>query len=64
MRRLRRKLGDDAGDPAYIFTRRRAGYWIEKGETLGPEGTDHFSVSARLGSWGRSGDRMTESSGT
>ena len=36
VRRLRRKLGDDAGDPAYIFTRRRAGYWIEKGETLGP----------------------------
>ena len=37
VRRLRRKLGDDADEPAYIFTRRRAGYWIEKGETPGRE---------------------------
>ena len=33
MRRLRRNLGDDADDPAYIFTKRRVGYWMEKGET-------------------------------
>ena len=33
VRRLRRNLGEDADDPAYIFTKRRVGYWIEKGET-------------------------------
>ena len=32
VRRLRRKLGDDADNPAYIFTKRRVGYWMEKGE--------------------------------
>ena len=32
MKRLRRKLGDDPLNPAYIFTRRRAGYWMETGE--------------------------------
>ena len=31
--RLRRKLGDDADDPAYIFTKRRVGYRMPKGET-------------------------------
>ena len=31
VKRLRRKLGDDAGDPTYIFTKRRVGYWMEKG---------------------------------
>ena len=40
VRRLRRKLGDDADDPTCIFNKRRAGYWMEKGETLGPEETD------------------------
>ena len=30
-------LGDDADEPAYIFTKRRAGYWMEKGETPGRE---------------------------
>ena len=33
VRRLRRNLGEDADDTAYIFTKRRVGYWIEKGET-------------------------------
>ena len=33
VKRLRRKLGDDADDPTYIFTKRRVGYWMEKGET-------------------------------
>ena len=28
VKRLRRKLGDDAGDPTYIFTKRRVGYWM------------------------------------
>ena len=37
VKRLRRKLGDDADEPAYIFTKRRAGYWMEKGETPGRE---------------------------
>ena len=32
VKRLRRKLGDDADDPTYIFTKRRVGYWMEKGE--------------------------------
>ena len=32
VRRLRRKLGDDADDPTYIFNRRRVGYWMDKGE--------------------------------
>ena len=35
VRRLRRKLGDDADNPAYIFNKRRVGYWMEKGETRG-----------------------------
>ncbi len=33
VRRLRRNLGEDADDPAYILTKRRVGYWMEKGET-------------------------------
>ena len=33
VKRLRRKLGDDADDPTYIFTKRRAGYWMEKAES-------------------------------
>ena len=37
VKRLRRKLGDDADGPAYIFTKRRVGYWMEKGETRGRE---------------------------
>ena len=37
VKRLRRKLGDDADDPAYIFTKRWVGYWMEKGETRGRE---------------------------
>ena len=32
VKRLRQKLGDDPNDPAYIFTKRRVGYWMEKGE--------------------------------
>ncbi len=30
--RLRRKLGDDADNPAYIFTQTRVGYWMPEGE--------------------------------
>lgn len=30
--RLRNKLGDDAENPTYIFTRRRIGYWIAEPE--------------------------------
>ena len=30
--KLRRKLGDDADNPAYIFTEPRVGYWMPKGE--------------------------------
>ncbi len=33
VRRLRRKLGDDAEQPTYIFNKRRVGYWMEKEET-------------------------------
>ena len=36
VRRLRRKLGDDADDPTYIFTKRRVGYWMEKADEPGP----------------------------
>ena len=32
LRRLRRKLGNDADDPTYIFNRRRVGYWMDRGE--------------------------------
>ncbi len=32
VKRVRRKLGDDADNPAYIFTKRRVGYWMEQGE--------------------------------
>ena len=38
VKRLRRKLGDDPDNPAYIFTKRRVGYWMEKGEGLGSPG--------------------------
>ena len=33
--KLRRKLGDDAENPAYIFTEPRVGYWMPEGETAG-----------------------------
>ena len=36
VRRLRRNLGEDAGDPTYILTKRRVGYRMEKVETRGP----------------------------
>ena len=36
VKRLRRKLGDDADDPTYIFTKRRAGYWMERAEEPEP----------------------------
>ena len=29
---LRRKLGDDAAEPRYIFTEPRVGYWMPAGE--------------------------------
>ena len=32
VRRLRRKLSDDAGDPTCIFNKRRVGYRMEKGK--------------------------------
>ena len=33
VKRLRRKLGDGAHDPAYLFTERRVGYRMAAGET-------------------------------
>ena len=33
VKRLRRKLGDDADDPAYIFTKRWVGYCMAKPES-------------------------------
>ena len=33
VKRLRRKLGDRADNPTYIFNKRRVGYWMEKGDT-------------------------------
>ena len=38
VKRLRRKLGDDADDPAYIFTKRWVGYRMPKGESPWPGG--------------------------
>ena len=35
--RLRRKLGDEAGNPTYVFIEPRVGYRMPKGETLGQE---------------------------
>ncbi len=32
VKRLRRKLGDEAGKPKYIYTKRRVGYWMERDE--------------------------------
>ena len=32
VRKLRRKLGDDANNPTYIFTEPRVGYWMPRGE--------------------------------
>ena len=37
MKRLRRKLGEDANNPAYIFAEPRVGYRMGKGETPGQE---------------------------
>ena len=39
VRRLRRKLGDDPGNPIYIFAEPSVGYRMEKGEGTG-EATD------------------------
>ena len=33
VKKLRRKLGDDAADPRYIFTEPRVGYRMASGET-------------------------------
>ena len=33
VKRLRRKLGDNADSPSYIFNRRGVGYWMEKAQT-------------------------------
>ena len=38
--KLRRKLGDDADNPTYIFTEPRVGYRMPKGETPGGESRD------------------------
>ena len=35
IKKLRRKLGDDAGNPTYIFTEARVGYRMLKGEMRG-----------------------------
>ena len=37
VKRLRRKLGEDASNPAFIFAVPRVGYRMEKGETKRPE---------------------------
>ena len=37
VKNLRRKLGDDADNPTYIFTEPRVGYRMARGETQGPE---------------------------
>ena len=37
VKKLRRKLGDDAANPTYVFTEPRVGYRMPKGETQGPE---------------------------
>ena len=39
VKNLRRKLGEDAGSPAYIFTERRVGYRMATGEGLGEQET-------------------------
>ena len=31
--KLRRKLGERGGNPTYMFTEPRVGYWIPRGET-------------------------------
>ena len=35
--KLRRRLGDDADRPAYVFTEPRVGYWVPTGEGQGEE---------------------------
>ena len=39
VKRLRQKLGDDAGNPTYIFNEPRIGYRMPEGEGLGSEST-------------------------
>ena len=36
-KQLRRKLGDDADNPTYIFTEPRVGYRMPKGEAQGQD---------------------------
>ena len=51
VKRLRRKLGDDASQPSYIVTERRVGYaWLGPGTPDGP-------VSGRRNECARSKDR-------
>ena len=35
--KLRGKLGEDAGNPRYVFTESRVGYWMPEGEGPGGE---------------------------
>ena len=43
MKRLRRKLRDDADNPTYVFTEPRVGYRMARGETPGAGGGAHRS---------------------
>ena len=43
--RLRRKLGDDADNPTYIFTEPRVGYWMPEGE--GGQGEEPGAVPSQ-----------------
>ena len=38
--KLRRKLGEGADNPAYIFNEPRVGYWMPEGGTQGDAGTE------------------------
>ena len=46
--RLRRKLGDDADNPTFIFTETGMGYWMPTGEMRG-EGSDALGLQRHRG---------------
>ena len=46
--RLRRKLGDDANNPTFVFTEPGMGYWMPTGEMRG-EGSDALGLQRHRG---------------
>ena len=44
----RRMLGDNTGNPTYIFAKRRIAYWMAEGEGRGPQRNDEGPTNDSL----------------